>query len=61
MNNWRMLSVDLDKELVKNYGLWRIVWGCDVFVSGIPIIKTFTAVNIVITILLWTILNSPIW
>ena len=45
---WRVIDVVIRRETYAKIGLWRLVWGADIFVNDIPILKCFALINIIV-------------
>ena len=50
---YRAVELLLPKAVIKEYGLSKALWGTDIFVLGIPMIKTTIAINVLIWVILW--------
>ena len=47
---WRLIEVDLG-IVMKEFGLWQVLWGTDIFLGKIPILKTVGLVALVLGML----------
>jgi len=47
---WRLMEIDL-LMILREYGLWQLLWGTDIFLGKIPILKTIGLVAIVLGVL----------
>ena len=52
--NYKVFSITTYgfKKLVRDYGLFNTIWGTDIFINNVPILKT----QLLVTILLWLFL-----
>lgn len=53
MKKWRAVQIILEEGALKEFGLWQIFWGTDVFINEFPLLKCLVVLNI----LLWVILH----
>src|SRR3990167_7523733 len=50
---YRAVELSLPKAVIKEYGLLKALWGTDIFVLGIPLIKAMISANILVWFILW--------
>ena len=49
----RVIEITVMREAVRKYGWARAIWGVDIWVNGIPLIKVGIAANLLAWALLW--------
>ena len=50
------VSIDFDfPRQVKEYGYLKTIWGYDIFLNGVPFLKTLVLLNIVASVLVWVL------
>jgi hypothetical protein len=47
LKNYRAISIEISRT---QCGFWRMIWGTDIFVNGIPVLKVFLLINILMWI-----------
>ena len=40
-------------SLIKEYGYLKAIWGYDIFLNGVPFLKTLVLLNIVANVAIW--------
>lgn len=52
---WKAIEITLKdwRKIVKEVGLWEIIWGTDIFIQKIPVIKSMILANLLMWVLLW--------
>ena len=53
ITSWRALNIRAGRDLIKEVGLCKIIWGTDIFINGVPMIKLMILANILMWVLLW--------
>jgi len=49
----RAMSIEFDwKSIIKEIGLLKTIWGYDIFLNGVPFLKTLVLLNIIVWIVL---------
>lgn len=49
---YRALDIEISPELVKQLGIWSVIWGTDIWINDTPMIKLFALVNFLIWIIM---------
>jgi len=53
-DDWAVMRITLPmKDAVKELGIWRVLWGTDIFINKIPLLKSIVFGNILVWILLF--------
>ena len=52
--SWRAIDIRLRNM---NIDRWRWIWGLDIFINDVPMIKLFAAVNVVVWVIMWVMLR----
>jgi len=52
IEKWKAVDIRW-KNLTKEVRLRDVLWGADIFIQGVPMIKLMVAANLVVWILLW--------
>ena len=47
---WRLVEID-PRIVVKEFGLWKLLWGTDIFLGKIPMLKSIGLMAIVLSVL----------
>jgi hypothetical protein len=50
---YRLVDLRISRYVIKQWGIWRVLWGTDVFINGIPIFKLLILANILIWLILF--------
>jgi len=50
---YRAIDIDMPFSAVKEWGLWRVLWGTDVFINNIPVLKFIVLANFVVWLIMW--------
>lgn len=48
MKKWRAVEIQVEGSALKEFGLWRIIWGTDIFINNVPFMKCLVVVNLLV-------------
>ena len=57
MNDFRAIDIRLTAETRKEIGWLRGLWGLDIWINDLPVLKALVVVNIMIWMLMWCALR----
>jgi len=49
---WHAIDIIITKRLVYEIGLLRVIWWADIWINGIPILKSLIAINMLAWLLM---------
>ena len=49
----RAIQINYNKEALKKFGILRLLWGADIFIHNVPVLKSFLLANIIVWIAMW--------
>jgi hypothetical protein len=47
-NKYRVLEIKILPYNIKQYGIWRVIWGTDIFINDVPFLKCIVLANILV-------------
>lgn len=51
---WKAIEIGIGWwTLIRRFGVWRTIWGTDIFIGSIPMIKLMVLANVIMWALLW--------
>ncbi len=50
---YRAIDIKMPINIAKEFGIWRTIWGTDIFINGIPILKLIALANLVMWLIMW--------
>ena len=53
MSKWRAVDIRIEGRVLSKVGLRNLLWGADIFIQGVPMIKLMIVANVVMWALLW--------
>jgi len=57
MNKFRAIDIRVPAEAWKKIGWLRGLWGLDIWINDVPVVKALVVANIVIWMLMWRALR----
>jgi len=55
---YRAININVggdNSNLIREFGLWKFIWGTDIFINGLPFMKCLVLANIVVWVIIWAI------
>lgn len=49
---YRAININIPPEMVKQVGIWKVIWGTDIWINDTPMIKLFALANFLIWIII---------
>ena len=43
---WKAVTFYIPKSVIEEYGLWQVIWGCDIWIMGVPMLKVTMLSNL---------------
>ena len=50
---WRTIDIQVSIETLRGFSLLEIIWGTDIWINKVPILKSIVAANFIIWIILF--------
>jgi hypothetical protein len=47
VGKYRAIEITVDKSLYR-IGIWKVLWGTDIFINNLPIIKLLITANVIV-------------
>lgn len=54
-SKWRAIDIQVSNEVLKGFDLLELIWGTDIWINKVPVLKCLVAVNILVWILLFVL------
>lgn len=54
IRNWRAIDI---KIIGADLRIWQALWGTDIFINGIPILKVIVLTNVVVWVIMWVLMR----
>jgi hypothetical protein len=55
---YRAIDIYMTYSAIEEWGLWRVLWGTDVFINNIPVLKSMVLVNFVVWLVMFVTFSS---
>ena len=52
---WRTIDIQVKNEVLHGFSLWKLIWGTDIWINNVPILKCIVAANIIVWIVLFVL------
>ena len=54
--SYRSIEIGLNlRDMIKEFGLWQVLWGTDIFIGKLPFMKLLILANIIVWVVLGVI------
>jgi len=53
ISSYRAIQIRFDRGFVETVGWRKAIWGLDIWMNNVPILKSLIAANILVWIILW--------
>ena len=50
---WRTIDIQVKSSILREFGLLKLIWGTDIWINNVPVLKCIIAANILVWILLF--------